>query len=486
MEAGDRVSDHLGTPAAAPLTIGSPAPLFTARSTIGTRSLVDYRGRWLVLFSHPADFTPVCTSEFLGFARLFERFQAIRCDLLALSVDSLYAHVAWVRAIASEFGVEVPFPILEDPSMAIAGAYGMIHAGARDSSTVRATFVIDPDGIIRAMIWYPMSTGRSIEEILRLVTALQDERRRGGIDAGGLAAGRRGDRRLDARPQRRDRRGLRPLLVLPDPKVGERTMTPLQPVVRGFWDKRTSAVQYVAACPRTRRCAVIDPILDFDEKSGATATITADALLDYVASEGLTVDWILDTHPHADHFSAAQYLKAKTSAPTAIGARVPDVQALWREIYDWPELACDGSQWDRLFAAGDTFRVGEVEARVLFSPGHTLASITYLIGDAAFVHDTLFMPDSGTARCDFPGGSAARLYESIREILALPDVDARLHRPRLSPGWPRGPLGKHGRRAETYEHSFRRRADLRRLCRGARGARPLASDATADSARAAG
>ena len=173
MEAKDRVNDCLGTPAAAPLMIGSPAPLFTARSTKGMRSLADYRGRWLLLFSHPADFTPVCTSEFLGFTRLFERFQAIRCDLLALSVDSLYAHVAWVRAIASEFGVEVPFPILEDPSMAIAGAYGMIHAGARDSSTVRATFVIDPDGIIRAMIWYPMSTGRSIQEILRLVQALQ-------------------------------------------------------------------------------------------------------------------------------------------------------------------------------------------------------------------------------------------------------------------------------------------------------------------------
>lgn len=173
MEAGDRVNDCLGTPAVAPLMIGSAAPLFTARSTMGTRSLADYRGRWLVLFSHPADFTPVCTSEFLGFACLFERFQAIRCDLLALSVDSLYAHVAWVRAIANEFGVEVPFPILEDPSMAIAGAYGMIHAGARDSSSVRATFVIDPDGIIRAMIWYPMSTGRSIQEILRLVQALQ-------------------------------------------------------------------------------------------------------------------------------------------------------------------------------------------------------------------------------------------------------------------------------------------------------------------------
>lgn len=199
-------------------------------------------------------------------------------------------------------------------------------------------------------------------------------------------------------------------------------MTALQPVVRGFWDERTAAVQYVAACPRTGRCAIIDPVLDFDEKSGATATISADAILDFVAKEGLTVEWILDTHPHADHFSAAHYLKTRTGAPTAIGARIGEVQALWRRIYAWPELPCDGSQWDRLFAAGDTFRVGEVEARVLFSPGHTLASITYVVGDAAFVHDTLFMPDSGTARCDFPGGSAARLYRSIQAILALPEA----------------------------------------------------------------
>jgi peroxiredoxin 2/4 len=161
-----------------PLTIGAVAPQFTARTTMGERALADYRGRWLVLFSHPADFTPVCTSEFVTFATYFDRFQALGCDLLALSVDSLYSHIAWVRAIAAEFGVEVPFPIIEDPSMVIAAAYGMIHPGAQDSSTVRATFVIDPDGIIRAMSWYPMSTGRSVEEILRLVQALQtsDER----------------------------------------------------------------------------------------------------------------------------------------------------------------------------------------------------------------------------------------------------------------------------------------------------------------------
>lgn len=194
-----------------------------------------------------------------------------------------------------------------------------------------------------------------------------------------------------------------------------------KPHVQGFFDPRTFSIQYVVSDPATKTCAIIDPVLDFDEKSGATATRNADIILAYVQREGLTVEWILDTHPHADHFSAAQYLKAKTGAPTAIGARVVDVQKLWKEIYNWPELATDGSQWDRLFADGDTFKVGIIDARVMFSPGHTLASITYVIGDAAFIHDTLFMPDSGSARADFPGGSARTLWRSIQDILALPD-----------------------------------------------------------------
>jgi peroxiredoxin (alkyl hydroperoxide reductase subunit C) len=159
--------------AARPLLIGSPAPRFTTRTTMGERSLDSYRSRWLVFFSHPADFTPVCTSEFIAFSKAYDSFQAVGCDLLALSVDSLFSHIAWVRSIQECFGVTVPFPIAEDPSMAIAAAYGMIHADAADSSTVRATFVIDPNGTIRAMIWYPMSTGRSVAEILRLVEALQ-------------------------------------------------------------------------------------------------------------------------------------------------------------------------------------------------------------------------------------------------------------------------------------------------------------------------
>jgi glyoxylase-like metal-dependent hydrolase (beta-lactamase superfamily II) len=195
-----------------------------------------------------------------------------------------------------------------------------------------------------------------------------------------------------------------------------------RPDVKGFHDRKTGSIQYVVSDPATRRCAIVDPVLDFDEKSGATSTRSADAILAHVAAEGLTVEWILDTHPHADHFSAAHYLKAKTGAPTAIGDRVVEVQRLWRDIYNWPDFATDGSQWDKLFKDGETFTVGTLRARVMFSPGHTLASITYVIGDAAFIHDTLFMPDSGTARADFPGGSAARLYRSIMDILSLPDA----------------------------------------------------------------
>jgi glyoxylase-like metal-dependent hydrolase (beta-lactamase superfamily II) len=195
-----------------------------------------------------------------------------------------------------------------------------------------------------------------------------------------------------------------------------------KPAVKGFFDKRTFSIQYVVSDPATKKCAIIDPVLDFDEKSGATAALSADAILSYIAAEGLSVEWILDTHPHADHFSAARYLHTKTGAPTAIGDHVTEVQKLWKKIYNWPDFPADGSQWDHLFAPGERFKVGSIEASVMFSPGHTLASITYLIGDAAFVHDTLFMPDSGTARADFPGGSAATLWQSIQAIIALPET----------------------------------------------------------------
>lgn len=156
-----------------PVHIGAPARRFICRTTMGERALEDYRGRWLVFFSHPADFTPVCTSEFIAFAQAHEEFQALGCDLLALSVDSLFAHVAWIKAIRDAFNIEIPFPLAEDPSMAIATAYGMLPPNARDSTTVRSNFIIDPDGIIRALSVYPMSTGRNVAEILRTVRALQ-------------------------------------------------------------------------------------------------------------------------------------------------------------------------------------------------------------------------------------------------------------------------------------------------------------------------
>jgi glyoxylase-like metal-dependent hydrolase (beta-lactamase superfamily II) len=199
-----------------------------------------------------------------------------------------------------------------------------------------------------------------------------------------------------------------------------RLATQVSPEAKGFYDRRTGSIQYVVADPATRRCAIVDPVLDFDVTSGAIGTMTADTILAHADENGLAVDWILETHPHADHLSAAWYLRGRTGAPTATGERVVDMQRMWSRIYNWPSTMADGSQWDRLLADGDSFKVGSIAAGVLLSPGHTLASITYLVGDAAFVHDTLFMPDSGTARADFPGGSAEALWASIQRILALP------------------------------------------------------------------
>lgn len=170
---GPDLTEGARPPATRPLRIGDRAPVFRARSTQGEISLDQYRGQWLVFFSHPADFTPVCTSEFVGLARAAPRFEAMGCSLLGLSVDSLYAHIAWVRAIHEAFGVSVPFPIVEDPSMAIGRAYGMLDETALDSSAVRATYFIDPEGVVRALTWYPLTVGRSVEEMIRMVAALQ-------------------------------------------------------------------------------------------------------------------------------------------------------------------------------------------------------------------------------------------------------------------------------------------------------------------------
>ena len=160
-------------PATAMPRLNEPAPAFEVRTTAGVKKLSDYQGKWLVLFSHPADFTPVCTTEFMAFARAYPEFQKLNCELLGLSIDSYYSHVAWMRNIKKKYGVEIPFPIIEDLSMDVARAYGMIHPGAADTSAVRATFIIDDKGILLAMVYYPMTNGRSIPEFLRLVAALQ-------------------------------------------------------------------------------------------------------------------------------------------------------------------------------------------------------------------------------------------------------------------------------------------------------------------------
>lgn len=199
------------------------------------------------------------------------------------------------------------------------------------------------------------------------------------------------------------------------------------PVVRGFWDKPTGSWQYVFHCPETMKGAIVDPVLDFDPLSGGTGTQNAEALLAYVEETGIELVWILDTHPHADHFSAAHWLSEQTAAPKAIGAEVVKIQRLWKDIYNFDaDFPTDGRQWDRLFEDGARFDVGNVPMEVMLSTGHTMASITYVAGNAVFVHDTLMMPDSGSTRADFPGGDSGELYDTIRRILSLPG-DTRLY-----------------------------------------------------------
>ena len=192
-------------------------------------------------------------------------------------------------------------------------------------------------------------------------------------------------------------------------------------VVSAFFDEATNTVTYVVADPATQRAAIIDPVLDYNAAAARTSTGSADQVAAFVRDAGLGIDWILETHVHADHLSAAPYLREALGGRIAIGADVAAVQSTFRDVFNLADLATDGSQFDRLFADGDRFSIGNTECRVLATPGHTPACVTYLIGDAAFVGDTLFMPDFGTARTDFPGGSAGRLYDSIQTIFALPD-----------------------------------------------------------------
>jgi glyoxylase-like metal-dependent hydrolase (beta-lactamase superfamily II) len=191
--------------------------------------------------------------------------------------------------------------------------------------------------------------------------------------------------------------------------------------VTGFYEPDTGSIQYVVADPATKKAAIVDAVWNFDPKHARTDTHSADAILAFVRERGLTVEWILDTHPHADHFMAGAYLKEKLHAPQAIGEKVRDIAVLWRDFYHEPKAFDVDKVFDRLFADGDTFKIGGLDVRVMLSPGHTLGSITYVVGeDAALVHDTLMFPDSGSSRADFPGGDAATLYRSIQAILALP------------------------------------------------------------------
>lgn len=192
------------------------------------------------------------------------------------------------------------------------------------------------------------------------------------------------------------------------------------PDVAAFYDKATGSWQYVASDPATGQAAIIDPVLNFDPAAGATWTACADEILSYVAEKGLEVAWVLDTHPHADHFSAAHYLAQKLAARQGIGRRVLEVQRIWADLYAQDDLQNRPDYWDRLFDDGDSIALGELQVRVILSTGHTLASVSYLVGDAVFAHDTLMMPESGSARADFPGGSTEELWHTIRTILDLP------------------------------------------------------------------
>lgn len=200
---------------------------------------------------------------------------------------------------------------------------------------------------------------------------------------------------------------------------------PGSPEVSAFYESDTGSWQYVFSDPATAQAAIVDPVLNFCPSSGATWTESADAILDHVQARGLTVAWVLDTHPHADHFSAANYLAERLGAPQAIGRNTLKVQEIWADLYADDGLAGDASHWGRLLDEGDRLAVGKLPVEVWYSPGHTLASVSYVVGDTVFAHDTLMLPDSGSSRADFPGGDAGQLYDSIMRILALP-ADTRI------------------------------------------------------------
>jgi glyoxylase-like metal-dependent hydrolase (beta-lactamase superfamily II) len=194
----------------------------------------------------------------------------------------------------------------------------------------------------------------------------------------------------------------------------------MKPEIQAFFDEQTFTITYLVSDPVSRRAVIIDSVLDFDPKSARTATRSADRVLAAINTGGLVVEWILETHAHADHLSAAPYLKKTTGAKVAIGEHIKDVQTIFGPIFDAKDLAGDGTPFDRLLSDGETLWVGSMAIRVMETPGHTPACVSYIIGNNVFVGDTLFMPDYGTARADFPGGNARALYRSIKRILAMP------------------------------------------------------------------
>jgi glyoxylase-like metal-dependent hydrolase (beta-lactamase superfamily II) len=197
----------------------------------------------------------------------------------------------------------------------------------------------------------------------------------------------------------------------------------MHPAVHAFFDEATNTITYLLRDPAGSACAVIDSVLDFDYASGRTDTRSADAVIAYIRNQGLDLQWILETHVHADHLSAAPYIQEALGGKIGIGDRITDVQHTFGKVFnEGTRFARDGSQFDQLFAEGDSLMIGQLGVDVMHTPGHTPACLTYVAGDAAFVGDTLFMPDFGTARCDFPGGSAEVMYESVQRILALPDA----------------------------------------------------------------
>ncbi|WP_411892721.1 MBL fold metallo-hydrolase [Yoonia sp. SDW83-1] len=196
----------------------------------------------------------------------------------------------------------------------------------------------------------------------------------------------------------------------------------MTPEVKAFFDEPTNTVSYVVKDPNSQHCAILDSVLDFDPKSGRTSTASADDIISYVQENDLKVQWILETHAHADHLSAAPYLKEKLGGTTGVGAHIKDVQDVFAKVFNVEKgFQTDGSQFEHLFEDGEEFTVGGMTIKSMHTPGHTPACMTYVAGDAAFVGDTLFMPDYGTARADFPGGDARVMYRSIQKILALPD-----------------------------------------------------------------